>query len=159
MGTASAAPNTGTINFQGHITESACSISGGDTNMTVPMGSISKNEFTAAGTRNSTPANFSISLLNCDTEVSENATIAFAGNTVGTGLLALDPAGAKGVAIALLDASSGNVITIGGPGVSNVLTKGTNEFKFDAYYQATAAVDDIVAGAANAKATFTVTYS
>lgn len=158
VGTASATPNSGTVNFQGYITESACSISGGDTNMTVPMGSITKNEFTTAGTRNTTPARFSISLLNCNTEVAKNATIAFTGNVVGTGLLALEPSGAQGVAVALFNANN-QAITVGGTGVSGALTNGTNEFKFQAYYQATTAVANIVAGAANAKATFTVTYS
>jgi major type 1 subunit fimbrin (pilin) len=158
-GTASAA-DSGTITFQGSITESACSISGADTNMIVPMGSVAKHEFQNVGDRNTSGADFSISLINCDTSVAANASIAFtpgAGNVVDNRMLSLENlAGAQGVAIALFDAAN-NPIIVGGSAVTYGLMDGTNQFHFKAFYEATSAT--VVAGPANGKAVFEVTYS
>lgn len=157
-GTASA--DSGTITFQGVITESACSISGSDTAMTVPMGSIAKHEFSGVGSRNTMGANFSISLIGCDTTVAQTASIAFnagAGSVINNRLLSLENlAGAQGVAIALVD-NAGQDILVGGTPVSYPLMNGTNQFNFKAYYEATDAT--VTAGSANGRAIFEVTYS
>jgi major type 1 subunit fimbrin (pilin) len=157
-GTASAA-DSGTITFQGSITESACSISGADTNMIVPMGSVAKHEFQSVGDHNTTGADFSISLINCDTTVANQAGIAFnpgAGYVVDNRMLSLENlAGAQGVAIALYDAAN-TPITVGGGPVTYNLMDGTNQFHFKAFYEATSV--PVVAGPANGKAVFEVTY-
>lgn len=157
-GSASAA-DSGTITFQGSITESACSISGANTSMTVPMGSITKNEFSAVGDRNSVGSDFSISLLECDISVASKANIAFkagAGTVVSSRMLSLENlAGASGVAIALVDSANNN-IAVGGTGVTYNLQPGTNQFNFKAYYEAI--LDTVTAGPANGKAIFEVTY-
>src|SRR5690606_35770516 len=90
----SASADTGNITFQGEITESACSIAGGQqgSDMIVSMGTISTNQFTAAGDRGPM-TDFSITLVDCDPATSASAAIAFrpgAGAVIPTGLLSLE---------------------------------------------------------------------
>lgn len=157
-----ASADTGNISFQGEITTSPCSIGGGQqgADMVVSMGSISTNYFTNAGDRGPASA-FSISLLNCDVTTLGTATIAFrpgAGSVVLGRLLGLENgAGAQGVAIALEDIESDSDVVVGGAGKSFTLAEGTNVFRFNAYYEA---IDStVIAGSANARAVFEVTYS
>ncbi len=156
-----ASADTGKINFQGVITESACSIGGGQlgTDMVVSMGSISTNQFTAVGDR-STMTDFTIALLGCDTTVAQTASISFrpgAGSVVGNRLLSLENGGgAQNVAVGLVDSQGADVI-VGGPAVQYGLVNGDNNFYFKAFYEATGA--NVVAGSANARAIFEVTYS
>lgn len=157
-----AVADSGNISFQGEITQSACSIGGGQqgANMVVPMGSISTNMFNGVGSKAGDGTDFTIALLGCDTDVSENASISFrpgAGSVINNRLLSLENgSGATGVAVALV-AEDGTAINVGGTATTYTLVKGTNNFNFKAYYEATAA--DIKAGKANARAVFEVTYS
>lgn len=156
-----AAADSGKISFEGQITESACSIGGGQlgTDMKVDMGSISTNQFKQATDR-SLPQEFTIALVDCSTSVASTASISFApgaGSTIANRMLGLENAsGAKGVAIALTE-EDGTDIIVGGAAKSYTLQDGTNNFNFKAYYEATEAV--VVAGPANARAVFEVTYS
>lgn len=157
-----AVADSGNISFQGEITQSACSIGGGNqgANMVVPMGSISTNMFSGVGSKAGEGADFTIALLGCDPEVSENASIAFrpgAGSVINSRLLGLENgSGASGVAVAL-ETEDGTPINVGGTATTYKLVKGTNNFNFKAYYEATAT--DVTAGKANARAVFEVTYS
>jgi len=159
-GTAAAA-DTGNISFQGDITQSACSIGGGQqgADMLVKMGSISTNMFKAVGDKGP-QTDFKISLLGCDTTVSTAATISFrpgAGSVISSRLLSLENgSGAQGVAVGLSD-ENGTAIEVGGTGRQYNLVSGTNNFNFKAYYEATAAT--VTAGKANAQAVFEVQYS
>lgn len=156
-----AAADTGNISFQGEITTSPCSIGGGQqgTDMVVPLGSISTNNFRAIGDK-SPEAPFTISLLNCDTAVAQSAAISFragAGSVVSSRLLGLENgSGAQGVAIGLID-EAGNAVVIGGAATSYTLIDGTNNFNFKAFYESTEAT--VTAGPANGRAVFEVTYS
>ncbi|EFF74329.1 fimbrial protein [Achromobacter piechaudii] len=156
-----AAADSGNISFQGDITQSACSIGGGQqgADMVVKMGSISTNMFSGVGSKGP-ETNFTIALLGCDTTVSTSASIAFrpgAGSVISNRLRSLENgSGAKGVAVGLV-AEDGTAIAVGGTGVSYNLVKGTNNFNFKAFYEATDAA--VTAGKANAQALFEVQYS
>lgn len=156
-----AVADTGNITFQGEITNSACSIGGGQlgADMIVSMGTISTNQFTAAGDRGPL-VDFSITLIGCDTATAQSAAISFtpgAGNVVDARMLSLENGGgAQGVAVGLQDQNGADVI-VGGAATSYTLIDGTNNFNFKAFYEATDAA--VTAGAANAKAVFEVTYS
>ncbi|KRC72970.1 S-fimbrial protein subunit SfaA precursor [compost metagenome] len=155
-----AAADSGRISFEGEITESACSIGGGQlgSNMTVSMGSISTNMFSGVGVRGP-KQDFTISLLGCDISVATTASISFApgaGSVVASRLLGLENAsGARGVAVGL--EQDGTDIIVGGAAKSYTLQEGTNNLNFKAFYEATDA--NVTAGAANARAVFEVTYS
>lgn len=159
-GTAAAA-NTGNISFQGDITQSACSIGGGQqgADMVVKMGSISTNMFSGVGTKGP-ETKFTIALLGCDPAVSASATFAFrpgAGSVISNRLLSLENgSGARGVAVGLAG-EDGVAIAVGGTGVTYSLISGTNNFNFKAFYEATEAA--VTAGRANAQALFEVQYS
>jgi major type 1 subunit fimbrin (pilin) len=156
----SASADTGTINFEGEITNSACSLGGGQlgTNMTVQLGLISTNAFTAVGDR-SPLVDFTIALVGCDTTVAQNVELAFApgaGSVVDSRLLGLENGGgATGVAIGIQD-QAGNDVLIGGPATNYGLSNGNNNLNFKAFYEATSAT--VTAGSANGKAIFTLTY-
>lgn len=158
---ATASADTGTINFQGEITNSACSLGGGQlgTNMIVPLGSISTNQFAAVGDQGP-KVDFTISLLGCDTSVLQTVSISFqpaAGSVVPTGLLSLESGGgAQGVAIGI-DGPSGTPVVVGGAAIPFALVSGTNNLNFKAYYEAVDAT--VTAGPANGRATFELTYS
>lgn len=156
-----AAADSGRISFEGEITESACSIGGGQlgSDMTVPMGSISTNMFSGVGVRGP-KQDFTISLLGCDISVATTASISFApgaGSVVASRLLGLENgSGARGVAVGLVE-QDGTDIIVGGAAKSYTLVEGTNNLNFKAFYEATDA--NVTAGAANARAVFEVTYS
>jgi len=157
---AATAADTGNIKFIGDITTSACAIGGGQqgADMTVYMGSIPSSYFTAIGDRGPM-TDFSITLIGCDTTVSNTASISFtpgAGSVVDSRLLSLENgAGAQGVAVGLAE-QNGTDIVVGGPAVSYSLVDGSNVLNFKAFYEATSAT--VVAGPANARAVFAVAY-
>lgn len=159
-GAATAAADTGNIKFIGDITTSACAIGGGQqgADMTVTMGSIPTHMFQSVGDR-SPETDFTITLIGCDTSVSDTAEISFtpgAGSVINSRLLSLENAsGATGVAVGLAEAN-GQDIVVGGSAVSYSLLDGTNVLNFKAFYEATAAT--VTAGAANARAVFAVAY-
>ncbi|MFJ3463117.1 fimbrial protein [Achromobacter spanius] len=153
--------DSGNISFQGEITQSACSIGGGQqgADMVVKMGSISTNMFKDVGDKGP-QTDFKIALLGCDPTVSGNATISFkpgAGSVISSRLLSLEnSSGAKGVAVGLAD-QDGVAIAVGSAGVTYKLIEGTNNFNFKAFYES---IDKTVtAGKANAQALFEVSYS
>jgi major type 1 subunit fimbrin (pilin) len=156
----SASADTGTINFQGEITNSACSLGGGQlgTNMTIQLGLISTNMFTAVGDR-SPLVDFTISLVGCDTSVAQSVELGFApgaGSVVNSRLLSLENGGgAQGVAIGIVDAVGTDVV-VGGAATTYGLVDGTNNLNFKAFYEATSTT--VTAGAADGKAIFTLTY-
>jgi len=160
MAGAAAAADTGNIKFIGDITTSACAIGGGQqgADMTVYMGSVPSSTFAAIGDRGPM-TDFSITLIGCDTSVSDTAAISFtpgAGSVINTRLLSLENAsGATGVAVGLAEQNGADII-VGGSAVSYSLVDGSNVLNFKAFYEATA--DTVTAGAANARAVFAVAY-
>jgi len=156
-----ASADSGNLTFDGEITQSACSIGGGQqgSDIVVPMGSISTNEFGDIGSRGP-DSKFTIALLGCDPSVAGTAAISFrpsAGNVVNNRLLSLENgSGASGVAIGLAQ-DDGTAIPVGGSPVSYTLLEGSNILTFRAFYESTNTV--VTPGRANARAVFEVNYS
>lgn len=150
----------GTINFNGQIVDTPCSISPASQNMTVPLGNVARDYFTALG-KKATPAKFNIELLNCGA-TAKGATVTFTGTPdanvtddlrIGVGEVA--GAAATGVAIELGD-SAGTKIGLGSESGEYTLVVGDNPLKFQAVYVQTLAA--VTVGTANAVSQFTVNY-
>ncbi len=153
----------GTVNFNGSIVDSPCSIDPSSQNITVPMGAISRAVLNgAAGKRTLTPSKFQILLTNCGA-TAKGATVTFTGTTDAkvTDDLAIANAGqvgvtaATGVAIELGD-SAGTKIPVGSASGTYVLGVGNNPLNFQATYVSTGPA--VTVGPANSTAQFVVTY-
>ncbi|OTA19952.1 StgA [Xenorhabdus beddingii] len=150
----------GQIKFTGKITATACKIDSNSTDQTVNMGTISSSTFTNAGSTSS-PTRFSIKLTDCPKEY-KTAQVKFDGQTDkgNRDYLALSGAenSAKGVAIALYEDNSNDIIPITQSSREQALTaQKINELKFVAKYIATAS--QVSPGAGDAVANFTITYN
>ncbi|MDQ0037060.1 major type 1 subunit fimbrin (pilin) [Variovorax boronicumulans] len=157
----------GTINFTGEITTQACSVSPNSQNLIVPLGKVSTNAFGGSPATigaKSTPAQFTIDLLGCDTTTIKNASVSFSGNADldNNTKLRLANAGqvgaasALGVAIEIGDSAGTKIDLNTGNSGDYILGQGDNSLKFQAAYIATRAV--VAAGPANAVAQFTIAY-
>lgn len=157
----------GTINFTGEITTQACSVSPNSQNLIVPLGKVSTNAF--GGTpatigAKSTPANFTIDLLGCDTTTIKNASVSFSGpgdfdNTTKLRLANAGQAGvgsASGVAVEIANSAGTKIDLNTGNSGDYILGRGDNSLKFQAAYIATKTA--VTAGPANAVAQFTIAY-
>ena len=79
----------GTVNFVGKLIDTPCSVSPNSANLTVPLGSVSTTSMNGVGKR-STPAKFTIDLLNCSPAA--GATAVFTGDArVGVGEASASP--------------------------------------------------------------------
>ncbi|MEO6934927.1 MAG: fimbrial protein [Collimonas sp.] len=152
----------GTVNFNGQITASPCSIAPSSQNITVPMGTVAQSALNGAAGKKSTPSKFQI-LLQCVSLPKTGAAVTFTGTADAnvTDDLALANAGAvgvtaaKGVAIELGD-SAGTKIPLGSASGTYVLGTGDNPLNFQAAYISTGPT--VTTGPANATAQFVVTY-
>jgi major type 1 subunit fimbrin (pilin) len=166
QGAFAAANDTGTVNFEGEIVNSICSIAPESQNMKVYLGKIAAKTFKAAGDE-SLPQDFTIKLLDCPAPVNGKASVAtvtFLGQKDRTDatLLLIDNAGqvggvdaATGVGIEISD-SANTRIDMGAASGGYNLGEGTNALKFKANYKSTVAA--VTAGPANASTTFQVDY-
>ncbi|MFU0922363.1 fimbrial protein [Kluyvera sichuanensis] len=148
------------LNFTGTILAGVCSVDLGSQNQSVPMGTISSQNFVNPGDRSSV-APFSIT-LNCPDGSVTGATVTFSGtpDTTDQTLLALDneTGMASGVAILLAD-QNGNKINLGTASSVYSLTQGaSNALQFTAQYTALVGGDSITVGTANATAQFVINY-
>src|SRR5471032_1523680 len=74
--TIDATVNGGTIHFQGEVVNAACAVDTGSTDQTVQLGQVRTAALSAAG-QTSSPVGFNIQLDDCDTKVSNQASVAF----------------------------------------------------------------------------------
>ena len=146
------------MNFVGKIIDTPCSVSPNSANLTVPLGTVAKSVLDGGVGKRSTPAKFTIDLMNCSA-TGANATVSFTGTA--------DPSGNKrigvgevtgtfatGVSIEIAD-SAGTPINLGS---SAILSAGGG--------QQLTALPGLVylhccrghGGTGNAVAQFTVTY-
>lgn len=167
----------GTVNFNGQIVDSPCSIDPSSENIIVPMGTVSRTVLNGAAGKKSTPSKFRILLTNCGASA-KGATVTFTGKSDGkvTDNLAINNAGqvgsagdptstpptassgvvaATGVSIELGD-SAGTKIPVGSASKAYVLGVGDNPLQFQAAYVSTGAT--VTAGPANSTAQFVVSY-
>lgn len=148
----------GTINFTGKIIDDACKVD--TSSLNVPLGSVAKSSFGAAGA-SASPTRFTIKLKDCPASVT-SASIHFDGPTdsVNSKLLALTSGAsvATNVGIGIYEQDSNTLIPIGSSAAPVAIAQNTvNELNFIAKYVSTAAT--VVAGTANAVATFTISYN
>ncbi|CAI1187978.1 fimbrial protein [Serratia quinivorans] len=157
----------GTVNFTGSVTDTACVVDMGGTNvLAVPMGKISKNSFTVAGSV-AAATKFTLQLKSCP--IATTATVKFDGIAAGGDdkILALTTGSgvATGLGIQLSD-KTGAVLPLATSSSSYTLAKSdpnatpptdVNDLIFTARYISTAAA--VTAGTANATATFSINYN
>lgn len=155
--------NGGTVHFTGEFVTAGCVVSTDTANQTVELGQYTTNSITTDA-QMTTAVPFNIKLVNCDTTVADEASIAFNGvlDTNDPTLLAVNSGGsnatsATGVGIELLDSKS-EVLTPDGTTFSTVQTliNGSNTLPFFARYKSTSAT--VTAGQADADATFVIKY-
>ena len=142
--------NGGVIHFKGEVVNAACAIDSESMNQTVELGQVRSSRLAKAGDLSSA-VGFNIKLNDCDTNVSNNAAVAFLGTTVTSNddTLALQSSAAgsaQNVGIQILDRTFS---------AKTDLIDGTNILPFQARY---IALGQSVAGTANADATFKVQY-
>jgi len=151
----------GTVNFTGEIIDEACTVDIGTSDaLTVNLGKVAKSSFSAAGDDAST-TKFTMTLKDCPAAITA-AQVKFDGTNDATdsSLLALtDETGvATGVAIALMTADKADLGLNAVNDYSYTLAADTeNKLDFYAAYRSTS--DTVVAGKANAVATFSVNYN
>ena len=149
----------GTINFEGEIVASTCSVSPKSQNMTVPLGKVKTSVLSAAGST-STPSKFTIELLDCDPSkakvtlrappnTNDATLLRLAGGLVGT-------TQASNVAVLIAD-STGKQIPLGSASDEYAILQGANSLQLQAKYKSVNVCAS--AGIANATAQFTVAYN
>lgn len=178
---AQAAPvtvNGGTVHFTGEFVSAACAVSADTANQAVALGQYRTSSLTEAG-QFTTNVPFRIKLVDCDPEISQNASFAFNGPLdladptllrVSSDGASSDSVAAKGVGIEIND-SQGTVLTPDGTVFSaqSALIAGNNTVHFVARYKSTSAGTGlggtvaqpayaVTAGQANASANFVITY-
>lgn len=152
----------GKVTFTGSVVDAPCSIHPDSIDQTIPLGQIS-NATLKAG-KPSTPRNFDIKLENCTfgTPATKNkVAVTFTGmeSSVVTGLLGTTGL-AKGVAVGIMDSSSGHTVELGKPTKGQLLKDGNNTLGFAAYVQGTSdAKTAITEGDFQAVADFTLAYN
>ena len=150
----------GTVNFVGKLIDTPCSVSPNSANLTVPLGSVSTTSMNGGVGKRSTPAKFTIDLLNCSPPLASTATVSFTGTADASGNRLRVGVGeasgfATGVSIEIAD-SAGTPINL--ECVVGRLSAGGGQqpLRFQASYYSTAAT--VTAGTGNAVAQFTVAY-
>lgn len=109
--------NGGVIHFKGEVVNAACAIDSESMNQTVELGQVRSSRLAKAGDLSSA-VGFNIKLNDCDTNVSNNAAVAFLGTTVTSNddTLALQSSAAgsaQNVGIQILD-RTGEVLILDG---------------------------------------------
>lgn len=149
----------GTLNFTGKITSTACNIDASSTSKgDIALGTVASSAFTAAGDV-AAPTRFTIVLTQCPEEL-KKASVRFDGKpSSDSRILALTSGNgvATNVGVGIYEADSTTLIGLQNNSAEQNLTAETNTLTYIAKYYA---LDKTVgAGAANASATYTVTYN
>jgi len=121
LGAQVASASDGTITFNGALSASTCSINGGNPNLTVAMPNVSSTSFGSVGATSGRTA-FALNLTGC-TQTTGNVhayfdTSALVNVTSGNLLNRSDAGNAKGIEMALRNASDGTKIVMGVPDAS-----------------------------------------
>lgn len=150
-----------TVNITGSIIDSTCVVAAGSDNAVVQMGNVAAKQFKQTGDT-ATKIPFTINLEKCGTSTTGVA-VTFVGNQDNDNgsLLALDHASdsAEGVGIAILDDTQ----TAISPNTASKTylidgADGQTSASLEFYAQYTATQPTVMAGTANASATFTLMY-
>lgn len=154
-----AGAHDGRVYVTGSITDNTCTLSPDSENIDVDMGSVSNRQFYQAGD-GSAWQSFTINLQNCGSTAS-GVTVSFSGTADGrnTDLLALTEGAddASGIGIGLYDKDK-NLIPLGQESEVMALTSGQASANLQFYARYIADGSKVVAGTANASATFILAY-
>lgn len=136
--TPQASQGSGKVTFTGSIIDAPCDVDPASADQKVPLGQISKNTL-SSGTKQSTPQEFSIKLLNCSfgTPVAKNkVTTTFNGVSIGADSKLLTISGQAGGAGVGISTSQGERVVFGKPTSAQTLTgDGSQELQFSAFLQ------------------------
>ncbi|SMG61774.1 major type 1 subunit fimbrin (pilin) [Cedecea sp. NFIX57] len=151
---------SGTLHFQGGVTDGACTIDTTSVNQTISLPEVKVSRLKSAGDV-AGETDFHIKLTDCDITTFHTAMVKFTGisgvtgtpaNTFSPDTSAADRA--KNVGLQIKD-SGGHVLTPSLDSTPQALTPGTDQIDFTAAYQAGAAVTP---GSFNATVGFAVDY-
>ncbi|HFZ8995705.1 TPA: fimbrial protein [Citrobacter freundii] len=152
----------GSVHFTGSVVDAACAVSQDSVDQTVTLGQVRLAAFgdtPAPGVAAGQKVPFNITLSDCDTSVSSQASITFNGNQAEGQAGVLDnTAGvgsAQGIGIQIYD-NDGSALPLGQASKGTTLIDGTNTLNFSADYITTAST--VTAGNVDTTATFNVTY-
>ncbi|MFH7826427.1 fimbrial protein [Kluyvera chengduensis] len=152
----------GSVHFTGSVVNAACAVAQDSVNKTVDMGQVRLAAFgeqPVAGTAANQKTPFSITLTDCDTQVSTEATVTFNGAAAEGSAGVLDnmagAGGAQGVGVQIYD-TDGTALDLGKASKAATLIDGDNVMSFSADYVSTSST--LTAGNVDATATFNVTY-
>lgn len=150
----------GRVYVTGSITDNTCTLSPDSENITVDMGSVSNRQFYQAGA-GAAYQSFSINLENCGSTAS-GVTVSFSGaaDSLNPDLLALaaGAGNASGVGIAFYN-NDKSAIPLGDNSQMQALIGGQSVAHLNFYARYVADGNAVSAGAANASATFILTYA
>lgn len=158
--------STGTVDFNGTIVNTPCSITATNQNLKVDLGNVPASKFAAKGDTGGNAKPFTIILSNCTVLAAPyKATVTFGGLGADTGKTALatnagqDTSGqpvATGVGIQIAESNNQNPIVLDKAGASVDITQPEMHLEYQAQYVSVA--DTVTPGLANGHADFTVAY-
>lgn len=152
------AVDTGNINFTGTVIDSTCEVNGASpgTAIAVPMGVVQKSEMAASVGANGPTQSFSIALTGCDAAIT-GATVSIDGTRDAdiSALLALTPGGTAATGVGIELSTGAGPYTLG-TALPVALNGNAGSVDFTARYQSSNAT--VVAGEANAVATYSISY-
>ena len=156
---------TATLNIQGRITSTPCTISVGP----VSMGDVPISEFSGSNTPDQKYwKNFTVSLQSCEMSTLQAASLRFNGTTAfgDASILALTPGSDNetgfGVQVQTSDTTHGSGVKVrmdGSQSYAFNVNSAQNTFQFTSYYITAPGAAQIRSGTANATATITLSYS
>jgi type 1 fimbria pilin len=154
----------GVVHFTGEVVNAACAVSSDSGDQTVRMGQVRSASFGGEPGKTMNQKQFKIVLVDCDSEVSQNAAVSFIGDAVSDGSAlrvgskTTPGNAATGVGIQILD-SANDVIkpNSGTAGAATKIQDGTTVIPLSAQYISTEKV--VTPGAADADMVFSIVYN
>ncbi|MDA3990630.1 fimbrial protein [Klebsiella aerogenes] len=142
----------------GTVTTDSCNVDTDSQNLKVPLGDVVTGRFVRVGDT-SPSQKFNITLTDCDTGV-KGASITFTGTSDSDNpdLLQItkDSGAASGIAVEIMDETSGSPVPLGKATTTKALTAGENSLPYSLRYKST--LGTVTAGSANAVMFFDLTY-
>ncbi|MFU2316443.1 fimbrial protein [Rahnella sp. PCH160] len=158
--------STGTVDFNGTIVNTPCSITAANQNLKVDLGNVPAADFAKKGDIGGSPKQFTIVLSNCTVLAAPyKATVSFGGLGADVGKTSLatsagqDTSGqpvATGVGIRIVEGNSTTPVVLDKFGTAVDITQPEMHLEYAAQYVSIA--DAVTPGLANGHADFTVAY-
>lgn len=150
----------GRVQLQGELVNSACAVAPGNQQMTVEMGQYRSNQFTGAGSYATVTVPFSIALVDCSPEVSDQVGVMFQGSTPSEDPQVFDAyrhaARNSGIGLALFDSEQQLIIPNALPARFMPIQTGAHVLHFSARYRAV--TDRVAPGTLRSDVWFTLVY-